>query len=206
MNILIAGVGGQGTVLLARLIADMALAHGAVVRGSETIGMAQRGGSVVSHVRIGEMAYSPLIPAGEADVLLAFEPREAIRALGYFRPGGALAVCDRQLAGAVPAALRAARAPQGRDGSRSGAGEPPPPPSPPLEVLKARVSNITVLSFDKVLQSCGNTKPLNMALLGVAIAAGLLPFTLDNAKSALRGRVPVRFWELNETALTCAAD
>ncbi|MDR3345140.1 MAG: indolepyruvate oxidoreductase subunit beta [Oscillospiraceae bacterium] len=187
LNILIAGVGGQGTVLLARLIADMALARDLAVRGSETIGMAQRGGSVVSHVRIGE-SHSPLIPHGEADILLAFEPGEAIRAFGYLRQGGALAVCDRQLAaaGAVPAARSA---------------EPPPP----LAELRTRAPNITIISFDKVLQTCGSAKALNVALLGAAIAANILPFSIGDARAALRGRVPERFRELNETALSCAA-
>lgn len=179
INILIAGVGGQGTVLLARLLADMALARGAAVRGSETIGMAQRGGSVVSQVRVGVSAHSPLIPHGEADVLLAFEPGEAIRTLDYLKPNGALAVCDRRLLAA---------------NTKSAGIEP-------LSVLQARVKNITVLLFEEVLNNCGSAKPLNVALLGAAISAGILPFTADEAKAALRGRVPERFLELNETAL-----
>ncbi len=73
-DILITGVGGQGTVLASRLIAACAMAEGQFVRTAETIGMAQRGGSVVSHVRIGAADRSPLIPLGGADLIIAFEP------------------------------------------------------------------------------------------------------------------------------------
>ena len=76
-NVLLCGVGGQGTVLASRLIALAAMEKGMEARGAETIGMAQRGGSVVSHVRIGEEIHSPLIPYKAADVIIGFEPAEA---------------------------------------------------------------------------------------------------------------------------------
>ena len=82
-DILICGVGGQGTVLASKLIAAAAMNCGNTVHSAETIGMAQRGGSVTSHVRIGGNAFSPLIPKGSADILLAFEPAEAVRILSY---------------------------------------------------------------------------------------------------------------------------
>ena len=80
MNCILAGVGGQGTVLASKLIAQAGLSSGQMVRTAETIGMAQRGGCVVSHVRIGDAA-SPLIPERCADLILAFEPAEAVRCL-----------------------------------------------------------------------------------------------------------------------------
>ena len=86
-NCLLCGVGGQGVILASKLIAYAAMEKGMSVRTSETIGMAQRGGSVVSHVRIGEKTYSPMIPKGSADVLLAFEPAEAVRSLPYLKAG-----------------------------------------------------------------------------------------------------------------------
>ena len=82
-DILICGVGGQGTVLASKLIASAAMNLGNVVHSAETIGMAQRGGSVTSHIRIGNTASSPLIPMGSADLILAFEPSEAVRNLAY---------------------------------------------------------------------------------------------------------------------------
>ena len=84
-NCLLCGVGGQGVVLASRLIAYAAMEKGNFVRTAETIGMAQRGGSVVSHVRIGDEIYSPQVPVGSADVILAFEPGEAVRCLPYLK-------------------------------------------------------------------------------------------------------------------------
>lgn len=92
-NILLAGVGGQGTVLAAKLLATAAANKGWQVRTAETIGMAQRGGSVVSHVRMaddGEEVLAPLIPRGQADLIVAFEPGEAARALPYLSKTGLL--------------------------------------------------------------------------------------------------------------------
>ena len=93
IDILLAGVGGQGTVLAAKVLAQAAQSKGWQVRTAETIGMAQRGGNVTSHVRMGsngEAVYSPLITPGTADVVIALEPGEAARALPFLAPGGVL--------------------------------------------------------------------------------------------------------------------
>jgi indolepyruvate ferredoxin oxidoreductase, beta subunit len=93
IDILLAGVGGQGTVLAAKVLAQAAQSKGWQVRTAETIGMAQRGGNVTSHVRMGsngEAIYSPLITPGTADMVIALEPGEAARALPYLAPGGVL--------------------------------------------------------------------------------------------------------------------
>ncbi len=87
-DILICGVGGQGTVLASKIIAAAAMAEGNTVHSAETIGMAQRGGPVTSHVRIGQEVFSPLIPRGSAELMLAFEPAEAVRNLRYLRKDG----------------------------------------------------------------------------------------------------------------------
>ena len=97
-NIILAGVGGQGVVLASKLIASCAMQKGERAHTAETIGMAQRGGSVFSHVRIGEGAYSPLIPYGAADLIIGFEPSEALRALPYLRAGGTVVVSSRAIA------------------------------------------------------------------------------------------------------------
>ena len=91
-DILICGVGGQGTVLASKLTASAAMREGNIVHSAETIGMAQRGGSVTSHVRIGDKAFSPLIPDGKADLILAFEPAEAVRNLHFLKIGGSVIV------------------------------------------------------------------------------------------------------------------
>ena len=93
LNILLTGVGGQGTVLAAKVLAQAALEKGWQVRTAETIGMAQRGGNVVSHVRIGnkgEQVHAPLVSRGTADLIIAFEPAEAARVLSYLAPAGTL--------------------------------------------------------------------------------------------------------------------
>ena len=91
-DILLCGVGGQGIVLASKLIAAAAMREGHTVHSAETIGMAQRGGSVTSHIRIGEDIGSPLIPFGTADMILAFEPVEAVRNLHYLKPDGTIIV------------------------------------------------------------------------------------------------------------------
>jgi indolepyruvate ferredoxin oxidoreductase beta subunit len=91
---MIAGVGGQGTVLASKLIAAAAIKKGFDVRTTETIGMAQRGGSVFGHVRIGENIFSPIIPLGRADALIGFEPAETVRQLPFLRDNGSVIVYD----------------------------------------------------------------------------------------------------------------
>ena len=89
---LLCGVGGQGTVLASKLLAYAYMQQGKSVRTAETIGMAQRGGCVVSHVRAGAEIHSPLIPKGKADVMIAFEPAEAVRCLPFLKQGGTVVV------------------------------------------------------------------------------------------------------------------
>jgi len=96
-DILIAGVGGQGTILTGRIIASLAISEGLDVKTAETHGMAQRGGSVITHVRIGEKVYSPLIPQGDGDVLLSFEKLEALRWLPFLSPLGTVIVNTQEL-------------------------------------------------------------------------------------------------------------
>ena len=96
-DILIAGVGGQGTILTGRVIAALAIDQGLDVKTAETHGMAQRGGSVITHVRIGEKVYSPLIPEGDGDILLSFEKMEALRWLPFLSPLGTVIVNTQEL-------------------------------------------------------------------------------------------------------------
>ena len=103
-NCLLCGVGGQGVVLASKLIAYAAMEKGLNVRTSETIGMSQRGGSVVTHVRMGETVYSPMIPKGSADVIMAFEPAEAVRNLSYLKEDGVMVV-DKKAVKPVTATL-----------------------------------------------------------------------------------------------------
>jgi len=97
VNILIAGVGGQGTVLASKILGEVAKSAGYDVKQSEIHGMSQRGGSVVTHVRYGQKIYSPLVAAGNADVIMAFEELEAMRYLPYLKKDGLLIVNQQQM-------------------------------------------------------------------------------------------------------------
>ena len=178
-DILICGVGGQGTVLASRIIAAAAMEEGNAVHSAETIGMAQRGGSVTSHVRIGGEAYSPLIPFGGADMLLAFEPGEAVRNLRYLKKGG-IAVVNTSAVKPVTESLKET----GYDGSEMTA------------YLKEKCSCIFV-NAEEVCRPFGSTKFFNIIMLGVAAGSGHLGLEKDTLLKQIEQRVPSRFLDVN---------
>lgn len=187
-NLIIAGVGGQGIVLASKLVARTAMRNGLFVRTSETIGMAQRGGSVVSHVRMGEAVYSPLVAPGSAQAVIGFEPGEAVRCLPYLRPGGTVVVNAR----AVPP-VTAALARSVYDGREM------------LEYLGRCGARLVVIDGDAVCAEVGSPKVLNTALLGAAAAAGAIGFALDEVEATIRATLPERFVEMNVQALRAGA-
>lgn len=186
-NCILAGVGGQGTVLASKLIAQTAMESGMFARTAETIGMAQRGGSVVSHVRIGETAesvHSPLLPHGSAELLIGFEPAEAVRALPYLKKGGA-AVVSVKAVQPVTATL---------SGKSYDAEEI-------LVYLRKAVPNLVEVDTEAICAECGSAKVANVALLGAAAACGALGLTVDEVEAALERRLPAKFLEMNRKAL-----
>lgn len=187
-NVLLCGVGGQGTVLASRLIALAAMEKGMEARGAETIGMAQRGGSVVSHVRIGKEIYSPLIPHGGADVIIGFEPAEAVRCLPWLKQDGCVVVS--------PAPIRPVTASL-TGGAYTG--------DEMMEYLKQTVGNLVVVDGASICSRCGSAKVLNVALLGAAIASGLMGISLEEMEQAILKRVPEKFKTMNVTALQLGA-
>ena len=176
-NCMIAGVGGQGTVLASKLIAAAAMKHGFDVRTTETIGMAQRGGSVVSHIRIGEHIFSPLIPLGKAHALVAFEPAEAVRQLPYLREDGLLIVCD--------SAIKPVADPQAAVYEAAAM----------IDYLKANVPRLAVADGRRLTEQ--SAKTLNIALLGTAAQSGIFPFDGETLKEVIPEMLPQRFWEIN---------
>lgn len=187
INCLLTGVGGQGTVLLSRLIGAAAMERGLQIRGSETIGMAQRGGSVVSHVRMGYNIHSPLIPRGKADLVIAFEPAEAVRTLPYLSAAGTMLVLDRAVrpVSAVSSAVYDSEA--------------------ILSFLHGEVRNLLLLSGESLIERCRSAKVLNVALLGAAVQRNLLPFGMADTETVIRSRIPARYQELNLHALQIGA-
>ena len=185
-NIILCGVGGQGTVLASRLISSSAMARNIPVLSAETIGMAQRGGSVFSHVRMSteEALYSPMIARGEADLILGFEPGEAVRMLPFLKPDGQMVVSSRPV---MP--VTAALADTGYRAETM------------LEYLSSRVSRLTVVDAEKALREIGSPKVLNLILLGAALRSGALGLEMEDLKDAIRRHIPEKFHELNFRAL-----
>ena len=178
-DILLCGVGGQGTVLASKLIAAAAMTKGHMVHSAETIGMAQRGGSVTSHIRIGDNASSPLIPHGNADILIAFEPAEAVRNLGYLKKDGIVIV------NTVPVRpTTESLHPTGYDGKEM------------VAYLKEKCTCITV-DAEELCKPLGSSKFFNVAVLGVLTASGRLDIDAETMKSEIKKRVPERFVDIN---------
>lgn len=183
-NIILCGVGGQGTVLASKLIAAAAMAKGIPVMSAETIGMAQRGGSVFSHLRLGDDLYSPMIETGTADLILGFEPGETVRMLSYLKPDGHVVVSLRAIQ-PVTATLQGA--------SYHGQAM--------LDYLKQQVSHITFVDGVTACKNIGSPKVLNMVLLGAALRTGALGLKVDDIKQAMRNTIPERFHDMNLRAL-----
>ena len=189
INCILCGVGGQGTVLASKLIAQSAINRGAYVRTAETIGMAQRGGCVVSHVRIEPEGPSPMVPLGQADLIIGFEPAEAVRALPYLKPEG-IVVCATRAVQPVTATLSG----QGYD------------PAPLLAKLKSRAHRLVLVDGEAICQACGSAKVLNVALLGAAVATDALGVGMEQMLEALKAKVAPRFYQMNQQALALGAE
>ncbi|GAB4269501.1 indolepyruvate oxidoreductase subunit beta [Thermincola ferriacetica] len=180
MNILIVGVGGQGTILASKILADVAQQQGYDVKVSEIHGMAQRGGSVVTQVRMGEKIYAPIISEGQADIILAFEQLEALRWVHFLKEEGTLIV-NRQVIEPVPVLLGLQ-----------------PYPAGIIEKLKAHVKDVIDLDALDIAGKCGNKKAVNVVLMGVLAKKMNIPREVWDR--ALDNKVPARFLELNKQA------
>lgn len=187
-NCILAGVGGQGTVLASKLIAQCAMERGEFVRTAETIGMAQRGGCVVSHVRVGKDAHSPLLPLGSADLLIAFEPAEAVRTLPYLKNGGTVVVSTAPVQ-PVTVSL------SGKSYDASAM----------LAYLRQNCGRVVEVDTAGICTECGSPKVANVALLGAAAASGALGVTPKELESAISRRLPAKFLEMNRRALYAGA-
>lgn len=184
-NIVLCGVGGQGTVLASKLIAAAAMKKGLPVMSAETIGMAQRGGSVFSHIRTGEGIHSPMVAEGTADILIAFEPGEAVRMLPYLKEDGQVIVSQKAV---MPVTATLA-------GAAYSAREM-------IAYLQAHVRNLLVVDTEKACTDIGSSKVLNILLLGAAVHSGALGLSEEDIADAIRARLPEKLHELNLQALT----
>lgn len=180
LDVLMVGVGGQGTILAGKVLAGAAQEAGYDVKVSEIHGMAQRGGSVVTQVRMGEKVYSPLIAEGTADVLLASEKLEGLRLLPFLKPGGTVIINNQEIL-PVPVLVGAAEY-----------------PADIIEYIRAKVQNTVVIDALDVAVKCGSSKAVNIVLLGVA--ARNLPISMEVWEKALAARIKPKFLELNKAA------
>ena len=187
-NIVLTGVGGQGTVLASKLVAAAAMKKGLTVMGAETIGMAQRGGSVFSHLRIGEGIQSPMIAKGEADLILGFEPGETLRMLDYLKTGGQIITALRPV---IP--VTSALSGDDYDGRAQ------------LEYLRNTGNPMLEVDMDRAIEVLGSSKVLNVVMLGAAAATGALGVTLEDLEEAIRERLPEKFLAMNLQALSYGA-
>jgi indolepyruvate ferredoxin oxidoreductase, beta subunit len=183
-RIVIAGVGGQGTLLATRLIAETAIAEGLNVRIGETYGMAQRGGPVMGHIQIGE-AYSPQIRPGDADALLGFEIAEATRrGVTYLKQGG-LAIVNSKKMPPVEVISGIRKYPE--------KGEL-------LRLIKKVSGKVVVFDATALAEKAGDPIATNMVMLGALAASGTLPFSETKITATMKASIPARFLELNTKA------
>lgn len=186
-NIVVAGVGGQGSILASHIIAEAAIKASSEstgelnVRVGETFGAAMRGGAVSSHVRIGKV-YGPLIGVGEADLVVAIEPLEGLRVGIKSLKKGGLAILNSEPLYPVDVKTGAAKYPSLDEIN---------------ETFAKLGSRVVILNAEKLAIEAGHAKTISVVMLGAAFASGLLPFTEANIIEAITDRVPQKTLEAN---------
>ena len=179
-NIMIVGVGGQGSLLASKLLGRLLLTKGYDIKVSEVHGMSQRGGSVVTYVRFGEKVYSPVIDKGEADYIVSFERLEAARWTEYLRPDGRI-VTNTQQVNPMPVIIGAAQYPEDLTAK-----------------MQAEGINVDAIDALKLAEEAGSSKAVNIVLMGHL--SRNFDFTLDEWMDAIEKSVPAKFLELNKKA------
>ena len=179
-NIMIVGVGGQGSLLASKLLGNVIMNAGYDVKVSEVHGMSQRGGSVVTYVRYGEKVASPIIAPGEADLIVSFELCEAARWLPYLKQGGKLITGDQKIS-PMPVITGAASYPE----------QIP-------ERISAAGCDLTVVDALSLAEQAGSAKAVNIVLMGVL--SRQMEFSVEDWKAAIAQSVKPAFVEMNEKA------
>lgn len=178
-NIMIVGVGGQGTLLASRVIGAAAIKAGFDVKVSEVHGMSQRGGSVVTYVRFGQEVASPLIDKGDADIILSFEALEALRFLDYLTPDGTLIANEQQI-DPMPVITGSESYPDGI-----------------IDTLSKGPIHTVTLDAAQIAHDCGDLRAVNIVLIGVMAAHNLCPITADMWREAVKNCVPPKALDIN---------
>ena len=176
-NIMIVGVGGQGTLLASRVLGNVLVGAGYDVKVSEVHGMSQRGGSVVTYVKYGEKVWSPIIGEGEADIILAFEQLEAYRALPYVNKDGGMIIAGTQCIDPMPVITGAAKYPEQL-----------------CEKISAEAGLIAIDAL-ALAKEAGNIKAVNVVLIGVLAQRMSIP--KEAWIEVLKTTVPPKFLDVN---------
>lgn len=179
-NVMIVGVGGQGSLLASRVLGHALVSEGYDVKVSEVHGMSQRGGSVVTYVRFGEKVYSPVIDKGEADYIVSFEKLEAARWLPFLKKGGRIIVNTQEI-DPMPVITGAMSYPE-----------------QVVEKLREQGASVTALDALALAEEAGSSKAVNIVLMGVL--SKFLSFPEEVWQNALEECVPEKFLELNRKA------
>ena len=182
LDLLVTGAGGQGIILASDIIGEAAIAAGYDVKKTDTLGIAQRGGSVISNVRIARQVWSPLIKKGEVDILLALEKLEAARWVNYLRPGG-IAIANNQALPPLSVSLGNARYPSDEEITN---------------ILKRRTDRVYFIDGTNRARELGNIRTLNMFMLGCASL--FMPFKVQVWKDSISQRLPASIRQINITA------
>jgi indolepyruvate ferredoxin oxidoreductase beta subunit len=188
-NIILAGVGGQGVLLLAEILGNAAVENGFNVRVSEIHGMAQRGGAVVSDVRIGDKALAPTVLEGTADAIVGLEPMEALRNIKYASHKALIFV---NTAATKPGAASITMVYPSLEAI--------------LEKIRAFTNNIITVDATDMARTLGNAAVQNIVMLGALAAAGKLPLKLDTLRSNIRASVSEKYVEINLKAFEAGFD
>ena len=179
-SIMIVGVGGQGSLLASKLLGRLLVDGGYDVKVSEVHGMSQRGGSVVTYVRFGDKVYSPIIDAGEADLIVSFEKIEAARYIANLKPDGIMVVNTQQI-DPMPVIIGAAAYPAGV-----------------LEEMQAAGARVDAIDALKLAESAGSGKAANIVLMGRVAKYFDIPY--EKWIEALEKTVAAKFLDLNKNA------
>ncbi|HUV31474.1 MAG TPA: indolepyruvate oxidoreductase subunit beta [Acidobacteriota bacterium] len=177
-SILIVGVGGQGVLLASEIISEVAMTAGLDVKKSEVHGMAQRGGVVTSHVRIGPRVYSPTIEYGSADILISFEQAEGLRAVDWLRKDGIAIISGTTLIPAIVTSSRKHHYPEDA-----------------IARLREKLDRVIPVQADKIAAEIGNPRLVNTILLGVL--SNYLPFERDQWTDTIKAKIKARLVDIN---------
>ena len=184
LNIIIAGVGGQGVVLLSDILGDASVRGGLKVRGSEVLGMAQRGGSVFSNIRVGESVESPMTAEGKCDVLIALEPTEALRNNRFLNKDSVVIVSTNKV---IPStvSIGASKYPEIDD---------------VINKLKETAGKVFTVDAVSMAEQAGSRQSSNVVMLGSLFATGKMPFTPEIAKGIIGERFKEKIAAINYKA------